>query len=134
MEEGNEEKLDELRTQWSELCGKSYQYLDGIRRNFRNEKQNLVWTNRMIESRLAVAQQLTEIAGIMEMVASDLYDISPAEPGFQEELRKMLRKRHVILKQAWVMDQGRRTSADFSQYACKKRTVRFGSRNFADAF
>ena len=110
MEEGNEEKLDELRTQWSELCGKSYQYLDGIRRNFRNEKQNLVWTNRMIESRLAVAQQLTEIAGIMEMVASDLYDISPAEPGFQEELRKMLRKRHVILKQAWVMDkaEGRR--------------------------
>ena len=64
----------------------------------------------MIESRLAVAQQLTEIAGIMEMVASDLYDISPAEPGFQEELRKMLRKRHVILKQAWVMDkaEGRR--------------------------
>ena len=44
------------------------------------------------------------------MVASDLYDISPAEPGFQEELRKMLRKRHVILKQAWVMDkaEGRR--------------------------
>ena len=72
MEEGNEEKLDELRTQWSELCGKSYQYLDGIRRNFRNEKQNLVWTNRMIESRLAVAQQLTEIAGIMEMVASEM--------------------------------------------------------------
>ena len=32
------------------------------------------------------------------------------EPGFQEELRKMLRKRHVILKQAWVMDkaEGRR--------------------------
>ena len=110
MEEGNEEKLDELRAQWSELCGKSYQYLDGLRRNFRNEKQNLVWTNRMIESRLAIAQQLTEIAGIMEMVASDLYDISPAEPEFQEELCKMLRKRHVILKQAWVMDkaEGRR--------------------------
>ena len=110
MEAGNEEKLDELRTQWSELCGKTYQYLDVIRRNFRNEKQNLVWTNRMIESRLAVAQQLTEIAGIMEMVASDLYDISPAEPEFQEELRRMLRRRHVILKQAWVMDkaEGRR--------------------------
>ena len=63
MEAGNEEKLDELRTQWSEMyVGNHYQYLDGIRRNFRNEKQNLVWTNRMIESRLAVAQQLTEIS------------------------------------------------------------------------
>ena len=63
----------------------------------------------MIESRLAVAQQLTEISGIMERVARDLYDIAPAEPEFQEEVRKALKKRHVLLK-IWVMDktEGRR--------------------------
>ena len=66
--------------------------------------------NRMIESRLAVAQQLTETAAIMETVANDLYDISAAEPEFQEELKKNLRRKHVILKAAWVMDkvEGRR--------------------------
>ena len=64
----------------------------------------------MIENRLAVAQQLTEIARIMGTVAEDLYDIAPAEPGFQENLKKLLKKRHIVLKNTWVMDkvEGRR--------------------------
>ena len=64
----------------------------------------------MIESRLAVAQQLSEISSIMETVAADLYDIAPAEPVFRENLKKMLKKRHIVLKNAWVMDktEGRR--------------------------
>ncbi len=41
----------------------------------------------------------------METVANDLYDISAAEPEFQEELKKNLRRKHVILKAAWVMDK-----------------------------
>ena len=83
------------------VCGKSLQYLEEVREQFRQEKQNLIWMNRMIESRLAVAQQLTETAAIMETVANDLYDISAAEPEFQEELKKNLRRKHVILKAAW---------------------------------
>ena len=84
-------------------------WLTDINKSFQ-EKQNLIWMNRMIESRLAVAQQLTETAAIMETVANDLYDISAAEPEFQEELKKNLRRKHVILKAAWVMDkvEGRR--------------------------
>lgn len=110
LEEGNEEKVNQIRSEWAEICGKSVQYLETVRERFYKERQNLIWGNRMIESRLAVAQQLTEIAKIMQMVANDLYDIAPAEPGFQEELRKCLKKRHVILKHAWVMDkvEGRR--------------------------
>ena len=96
--------------QWGSVCVKSLQYLEEVREQFRQEKQNLIWMNRMIESRLAVAQQLTETAAIMETVANDLYDISAAEPEFQEELKKNLRRKHVILKAAWVMDkvEGRR--------------------------
>ena len=46
------------------------------------------------------------------MVASDLYDISPASRNL-EELRRMLRRRHVILKQAWVTDIKAEDRADF---------------------
>lgn len=110
LEEGNEEKFTEIKQQWSEVCGRSVQYLDVLRNAFQQEKQTLIWTNRMIESRLAVAQQLTEVAGIMEMVAGELYDITSAEPGFREELRRELRRKHVVLKHVWVMDkvEGRR--------------------------
>ena len=64
----------------------------------------------MIESRLAVAQQLTEMSGIMQSVAEELYDITPAEPGFREKLKKTLKKKHILLRSAWVMDriEGRR--------------------------
>lgn len=64
----------------------------------------------MIENRLAVAGQLQEMSRIMDMVAEDLYDISPAEPVLMEKLQKLLRKRHIVVKQVWVMDkvEGRR--------------------------
>jgi len=64
----------------------------------------------MIESRLAVAQQLTEISRIMDHMAEELYDIMPADPRFQEELRKAFRRKHVLIKNVWVMDkiEGRR--------------------------
>ena len=91
----------------------------------------MIWGNRMIESRLAVAQQLNEISHIMQQVAEDLYDISAAEPVFQEELARSLRKRHVILKRAWVME-GRRAQTDFSDHARQKRTVCCCIRNLAD--
>ncbi len=110
LEEGDEDKVDQIRAEWAEFCGKSVQYLETVRERFQKERQNLIWGNRMIESRMAVAQQLTEISGIMERVARDLYDIAPAEPEFQEEVRKALKKRHVLLKRLWVMDkvEGRR--------------------------
>ena len=110
LEEGQEEAIRKIRSDWMSVCGRSAQYFDTVCENFKKEKQNLVWDNRMIESRLAVAQQLTEISKIMQMVAEDLYDIDKAAPQFQDELQKNLKKRHIILKQAWVMDkvEGRR--------------------------
>ena len=49
------------------------QYFQVLNEGFREERQNLVWDNRMIESRLAVAQQLTEISRIMDHMAEELY-------------------------------------------------------------
>lgn len=110
MEEGNEEEQKRLKSSWMGICGRYAQYLEVTGELFRKEKQNLAWDNRMIENRMAVAQQLTEVSKIMQMVAEDLYDIARAEPLFEDKLRKSLKKRHVLLKQAWVMDkvEGRR--------------------------
>ena len=80
-------------------------YTSTVTENFQKERQNLMWDNRMIENRLAVAQQLMEVSRIMENVASDLYDLERGTQQFEEELRKGLRKSHVILRQAWVMDK-----------------------------
>ena len=44
----------------------------------------------------------------MENVASDLYDLERVTPQFEEELRKGLRKSHVILRQGMDDGQGER--------------------------
>lgn len=110
MESGNEDDIKSIRSDWTSICPRSVQYYEAVVENFQREKQNLMWDNRMIENRLAVAQQLMEVSRIMENVASDLYDLERGTPQFEEELRKSLRKSHVILRQAWVMDKvkGRR--------------------------
>ena len=110
MESGNEDDIRSIRGDWTSICPRSVQYYEAVVENFQREKQNLMWDNRMIENRLAVAQQLMEVSRIMENVASDLYDLERGTPQFEEELRKSLRKSHVILRQAWVMDKikGRR--------------------------
>ncbi|MGN8783992.1 SpoIIE family protein phosphatase [Blautia sp. HCP3S3_D9] len=110
MEIGNEEDIRSIRGDWTSICPRSVQYYEAVTENYQREKQNLMWDNRMIENRLAVAQQLMEVSKIMENVASDLYDLERGTPQFEEDLRKSLRKCHVILRQAWVMDKvkGRR--------------------------
>lgn len=110
LEEGDEETIRTVRGEWMGLCGRSVQYFDAVCENFRREKQKLAWDNRMIDNRLAVAQQLSEISKIMKMVAEDLYDIERGDEKFEEELGKSLRKHHIVLKQVWVMDkvEGRR--------------------------
>ncbi len=105
MESGNEDDIRSIRSDWTGICPRSVQYYEAVAENFQREKQNLIWDNRMIENRLAVAQQLMEVSRIMENVASDLYDLERGTPQFEEELRKSLRKSHVILRQAWVMDK-----------------------------
>ena len=48
--------------------------------------------------------------GARRYMAEELYDIMPADPQFQEDLKKALRKKHVLVKNVWVMDkiEGRR--------------------------
>lgn len=110
VEEGDPQKLQSAKTQWMSVCGRFTQYYDRLLENFQREKQRLIWDNQMIEGRLAVAQQLAEISRLMEMVARDLYDISQPDPDFLESLTRSLKKRHIVLKTAWVMDkaEGRR--------------------------
>ena len=110
IEDGNTERLQEVKSEWMGICSKFLQFYEAVNEGFSRERQKLVWDNRLIENRLAVAQQLQEVSRIMDMVAEDLYDISAAEPVLVDGLKKKFRKRHIIVKQIWVMDkvEGRR--------------------------
>ena len=110
MEGGDPEEIQDNKSDWMGVCSRFLQFYEALDTGFQKERQKLLFDNRMIESRLAVAQQLQEMSRIMDMVAEDLYDISFADPQLLEKLQKVFRKRHIVVKQAWVMDkvEGRR--------------------------
>lgn len=110
IENGQEDMVRKARTDWMSLCGRSGQFYEEAWNYFQREKQNLIWNNRMAESRMAVAGQLTEMSHIMKTVAEDLYDITPAPPAFGEDLTKRLKKKNILLRHIWMMDkeEGRR--------------------------
>lgn len=105
IEDGQEEKVRRARNDWMSLCGRSGQFYEEAWNYFQREKDKLVWNNRMAESRLAVAQQLSEVSGILKSVSEDLYDIVPAQPAFGEELTRKLKKKSVLLRHIWMLEK-----------------------------
>lgn len=105
LENGNEESFKDTKSDWAGVCCKSVSFVDTLTGAFQREKQDLIWNNRMIENRLAVALQLTETAKILKRVAENYYEMMPAQPEFRDKLKKSLRKHQVLLKQVWVLDK-----------------------------
>ncbi|MDO4557080.1 MAG: stage II sporulation protein E, partial [Lachnospiraceae bacterium] len=87
IESGQEELIRKSKGEWMGYCARSQQFYQELSKGVYREKQNLIWNNRMIENRLAVAGQLTEISHMMQMVAENLYDIVQPEEEFIQELK-----------------------------------------------
>lgn len=105
IESGQEEAIRKSKGEWLGECSRPNQFYQETSQAFYREKQNLIWNNKMIENRLAVAEQLTEISHMMQMVAEDLYDIIQPSDEFSEEVRKQLKKHHIIVKHLWILDK-----------------------------
>lgn len=105
IESGQEEQIRRSKGQWLGQCTRSQQFYQETSREFFQEKQNLIWNNKMIENRLAVAEQLTEISNMMQMVADDLYDIIQPDEEFADEMRKKLKKHGILMKNVWILDK-----------------------------
>ena len=110
LESGTDEEICMAKSRWTGRCQRSAMFLAAVEDSFRKEKETLIWTNRLIENRLAVAGQLMETSDLIRMVAEETGELTPAAPAFRKDLKRSLRKRHVLLKKAWLAqtDTGRR--------------------------
>ncbi len=105
LEGGREEQHRELAKQWKGQCVHSYQFSEELTHFFHREREKLVWDNRMIENRMAAAQQYCEISGILKQAAQELSQITQPTHEFRDELRYMLKKKGVVLKAVWLIEQ-----------------------------
>lgn len=105
LESGKEDRRKELSKEWKGQCVHAYQFTQELNHFFQREREKLVWNNRMIENRLAAAQQFSEISGILSQAARELSEIVQPSREFADELRYSLKKKGLLLKSVWIMER-----------------------------
>ena len=105
LEEGDQQKILKAFGDWTEHCVNGARFLEELRQQFFLARQNLVWSNRLIENRLAVAEQLNEVAHIMQMTAEDICSIEGVPSQLEGQARKALKKLHVVVKKMWMLEK-----------------------------
>ena len=105
LENGGRDELTKAFGDWTEHCVNGARFLEEIRDEFMKSRQELMWNNRLIENRLAVAEQLGEVAHIMQMAAEDIYSITGVPHELEDQARKNLKKHHVVVKKMWMLEK-----------------------------
>lgn len=105
VEEGDTQKLHQAQAEWCLDCINPGRFVERLQETFYKARQNLIWNNRLIENRLAIAEQLNEVAHTIHMVAEDIYDITTAPHEMEAQIKKNLQKRHVLVKQVWMLEK-----------------------------
>lgn len=105
MEGGGQEDIMAAQGAWFDACQNGARFTEELKHIFTREWQNLLWNNRLIEGRLAVAEQLGEVSRIMQQVANDIYSITLAPANREEQVKKALGRKQVLVKQMWMLDK-----------------------------
>ena len=105
LEEKDEEKLRKARADLTGVCVNQGKLVQELQRIMDRERQNLIWNNKLLENRMAVAQQLGEMAQLMKFLSRDLFDLTEADMQLREDFARKLKKRHIRLRNLWTLDQ-----------------------------
>lgn len=107
----------------SKQCINYKSLTEEMKRIFHNAKMNMLWYNRMIESRTAVAVQLGEMAKMLGDVAEEIYRPRVLEDGRSEQIRKKLRNRHVIVEELSIVQKKTKEEVYITMHTDWKRCV-----------
>ena len=92
LEEKDEEKLRKARADLTGVCVNQGKLVQELGRIMDRERQNLIWNNKLLENRMAVAQQLGEMAQLMKFLSRDLFDLTEADMQLREDFARKLKK------------------------------------------
>lgn len=106
LEEGETERFDLLQQEWTNQCLNGNRFMESLREQFTHMRQNLMWNNRLIENRLAVAEELNEVAGLFKRLSNNLYEVAPAPEELTEKVQRAFRREQVILKRMTMLEDG----------------------------
>lgn len=105
MEDGREERILHAQGDWVARCVQATRFTEKLQNAFLESREELLYRNRLIENRLAVAEQLNEVARLIQNLSKDVSDICTLPTQTEEHIRKCLEKKHIVVKQVWMLSK-----------------------------
>ena len=105
IEEGKEDKILHAQSDWVSRCVQATKFTEKLKKIFLESREDLLYRNRLIENRLAVAEQLNEVARLIHNISRDVSDICTLPTATEEHIRKYLEKKHIVVKQIWMLSR-----------------------------
>ena len=102
---GDEQQQDLAKSDWISHCLSGARFLELLYTEYAKVRQNMIWNNKRIENRLAVAEQLNEVARIMNSTAQDIYSLNSVPEELEEKVKKKLRRNGVIVQKMWLQEK-----------------------------
>ncbi|MCI8372601.1 MAG: SpoIIE family protein phosphatase [Lachnospiraceae bacterium] len=94
-----------------------------MKRIFNKTKTNMLWYNRIIESRSAVAVQLSEMAKMMGEAAEEIYHPKVVEDGRRDQIRKKLKNHHIITEDISIIQKKNKEEIYMTMHVDWKKCV-----------
>lgn len=105
IEEGNPDRLLRAQSEWLGQCHQAFRFTEELQRIFFETREELLYRNRLIENRIAVAEQLQEVARTIRNISSDVSAVCILPDEEEERMRKYMHKQRILVKQIWFLDR-----------------------------
>lgn len=107
MEQVNENgtvSLNEIPGEFASRCICLENFLEEAKRSIEVARINMTWSNKLAQSRAAIAEQLGEVANIIDDFSLDLYKPSEDE-GKKERIASELKRNHIMAKKVAIFEK-----------------------------
>lgn len=87
-----------VRSRFFRYCIRANSFMEELRNGFSRARLNMMWSNRMLENRAAMAEQLQETAQIIQEIACTVFDEGEADTILERKVKMRLRLHGVRLR------------------------------------
>ncbi len=101
--EDGQEQISDSEKDFYRFCVKGRTFREELERGFLRARLNMLWANRMMENRAAVAGQLQQTATIIKEIACTAYQAEPLQGNLEQKLKMNLRLHRVMVKEIGIL-------------------------------
>lgn len=112
--------LQDMSSRFMMNCLSPEIFLTELNHMFEKARMNMVWGNKLIESREVISLQLKQIAGMVSEYGRMLYNTKDYPDAGEEELRLALKRERIILKKFIILEDRNHQKEYLVTAKCKK--------------